>query len=76
MTRYIPLNERTRPYRITRGLYGWAIWDRRHHVGTSNLGDLLGPISSFAARMHPTHAAAIAALDQHLREQAATEPSA
>ena len=76
MTRYITLRERTRPYRITRGLYGWAVWDRRCHIGTGNLGDLLGPFSPFAARLHPTHAAAVAALDAHLREQAATEPSA
>ena len=72
MTRYIPLRERTRPYRITRGLAmdDWIVWDRRHCIGI----DLPGEIIIWDC---PTHAAAAAAaLDAHLREQALKEPTA
>lgn len=69
MARYIPLRHRTRPYWITRIAAGWAVRDRRRCIGTSRPGVTID-------RLHPTHAAAIAALDAHLREQAATEPPA
>ena len=71
MPRYIPLRERTRPYRITRSIAPgcWVVWDRRRHIGTALLGAPIGWI-------HPTHAAAVAALDAHLREQALKEPTA
>lgn len=69
MTRYIPLNERTRPYRIARLASGWVVWDRRRYIGAWVPGDLI-------CWGHPTHAAAVAGLVAHLREQAVTEPSA
>lgn len=71
MARYILLYERTRPYRITRSiaLGCWVVWDRRRHIGTALPGVLVG-------WLHPTHADAVAALDAHLREQAAKEPTA
>lgn len=71
MTRYIPLRERTCPYRITRGfaLDGWIVWDRRHLIGS----DFPGEIIIWDC---PTHAAAVVALDAHLREQALKEPTA
>lgn len=67
MTRHIPMNERTRPYRITRTATGWTIWDRRRHIGTDNMGNLLAPGWPVTTWAHPTHTAAIAALDAHLR---------
>jgi len=78
MTRYIPMHERTRPYWIKRGitLDGWVVWDRRRCIGEDAPGDILRPAGPIPAWAYPTHAAAIAALDAHLREQAATEPSA
>ncbi len=76
MTRHIDLHTRTRPYWITRASPGWIIWDRRRSIGTPRLGSILRPSSDPDAWLHPTHAAAVAALDAHLREQAATEPSA
>lgn len=66
----------TRPYRITRTSYGWVVWDRRCDIGTVYPGGILGPDLPVTPWPHSTHAAAIAALDAHLREQAATEPSA
>ena len=44
----------------------WAIWDRRRARHLGYPGDIW---------LYPTHAAAIAALDAHLREQAAKEDS-
>ena len=78
MARYIHLRERTRPYRIAHSTTrdGWVVWDRRRFIGTSLAGLVVRPSSDSHAWLHPTHAAAIAALDAHLREQAATEPSA
>lgn len=72
MTRYILPYERTRPYRITRSiaLGCWVVWDRRRYVGTALPGMPITPLA------HPTHAAAVAALDAHLREQALKEPTA
>lgn len=75
MHRHIDLHTRTRPYRITRSPYGWFIWDRRRHIGTNAMGDLPGPAWAPVTWMYPTHAAAVAALDAHLREQAAKEDS-
>ena len=74
--RHIDPRTRTRPYRITREPYCWVVWDRRRDIGTVYSGVILGPESPRTAWAHPTHAAAIAALDAHLREQAATEPTA
>lgn len=76
MHRHIPLHERTRPYWITRTSYGWVVWDRRRFIGTRKPGDIVDPDLPGAVWLHPTHAAAVAALDAHLREQAATEPTA
>lgn len=76
MTRHIPMNERTRPYWITRTDYGWTIWDRRSHLRGDVLWVILARPLPATPWVHPTHAAAIAALDQHLREQAAMEASA
>lgn len=76
MARHIDLHTRTRPYWITRTSYGWVVWDRRRDIGTVYPGVILGPDSPRTAWAHPTHAAAIAALDAHLREKAATEPTA
>lgn len=76
--RYIRLCERTRTYRIARDvtLEGWIVWDRRRFIGTPLLGSILRPSSGPDEWLHPTHAAAVAALDTHLREQAAMEASA
>jgi hypothetical protein len=68
MARYISL--RIRPYRVYKSRRrdrAWVVWDHRH------VRFLVGPDGAW---LHPTHAAAIAALDAHLREQAATEPTA
>lgn len=59
-----------RPYQVYRSLLcdgGWVIWDRHH------ARHLVRPGGDW---IHPTHTAAVAALDAHLREQAVTEPSA
>ena len=71
MTRYIPLRERTRPYRTTRGfaMDDWIVRDRRHCIGIDLPGEII-------IRACPTHAVAVAALDAHLREQAAKAPTA
>lgn len=70
MPRHIDLHTWPRPYQIYKSPLrdsAWAIWDRRHarHLGYSD-----------GTWLHSTHAAAVAALDAHLREQAITEPSA
>ena len=54
-------------YKFRRLDRGWAIWDRRRARHLGYPGDIW---------LYPTHAAAIAALDAHLREQAATETGA